>query len=80
MRIISFVVFDEDDGVCSSLAGVYFGGGQAVVFKFLHRALHQQYVVVVESDAGFVEDVHDVGEWRVDVFGYATALSLSAAE
>ena len=61
------VVLDEDDGV-------------AVVLQFLHRLLHQQYVVVVQTHAGLVEDVHHVREGRIDVFGYLAALCLAARE
>ena len=61
------VVLDEDDGV-------------AVVLQFLHRLLHQQYVVVVQAHAWLVEDIHHVREGRVDVFGYLAALCLAARE
>ena len=42
------VVLHEDDGV-------------AVILELLHRLLHQQNVVVVETHAGLVEDVHHIG-------------------
>ena len=61
------VVLHEDDRV-------------AVIFELLHRLLHQQDVVVVETHAGFVEDVHHVGKGRVDVFGDLATLRLAAGE
>ena len=59
------VMFHEDDGV-------------AMTLEFPYRVLHQQDVVIVKAHAGFVEDVHHIGERRVDVFGDLAALCLAA--
>ena len=61
------VVLDEQDRV-------------AVVTELADRVLEQGYVVVVQADAGLVEDVEQVGEGRVDVLGYLASLGLAAGE
>ena len=42
--------------------------------------LHQFDVAVVESHAGFVEYIEDIGEGGVDVLGNLAALCLAAGE
>ena len=61
------VVLDEQDRV-------------AVVTELADRILEQGYVVVVQADAGLVEDVEQVGEGRVDVLRYLASLGLAAGE
>ena len=61
------VVLDEQDRI-------------AVVTELADRVLEQGDVVVVQADAGLVEDIEQVGEGRVDVLGYLASLGLAAGE
>ena len=59
---------------------LYEQDGVACVAQAPHAVLHQFYVAVMEAYAGLVEYVEHVGERRVDVFGYLTALRFAARE
>ena len=54
--------------------------GVAMVAKLAYRLLEQGDVVVVEANAGFVEDVEHIRERRVDVLGNLASLGLAPAE
>jgi len=61
------VVLDEQDGV-------------ARITQAAHRVFHLLDVVVMQARAGFVQDVEDVGQRRVDVLGNLAALRLAARQ
>ena len=54
--------------------------GVAGVTQPLHGAFHPFDVAVVEADARLVQDVQDVRERRIDVFGDFAALGLAPGE
>ena len=49
----------------------------AGIAQALHRVFHQLYVMIMQTCAGFVENVEHIRKRRVDVLGYLASLRLA---